>query len=131
MVVGAVDQDNSPSPSSRTDLVDAWAAGENIECPEEGGISSTKTGTSYAAGLVAGLAAYLLSVDKYQAELQQGGIQSLAENMNQLIVDLAWERTGGLVDTIYNGYSPNDCPYPEIIQKRQQCCKFHECPGLS
>lgn len=130
LVVGGVNELNGINPVSRTGpLVNAWAGGEDVYCPSEGDDKVEVSGTSYAAGLVAGLAAYLLSIEKYAIQLSEGGIPHLAENMLHLIATLSWKRNPGNVATVSNGIELlSDCLIGDVgVAKRQQCCKSYDC----
>jgi hypothetical protein len=54
-----------------------------------------------AAPQVAGVAAYLLSLDKYRDRLQVPG--RVAENMKELIIELSYERIDSGPLVIWNG----------------------------
>jgi subtilisin family serine protease len=131
ITVGAVNYFGFTSRFSQGgDLLTVSAAGENIRCASVVTDTTVEmTGTSFAAPAVAGLAAYLLSVEKYQTELTGNGEASqLPYNMKRLIQSLAYIRTDGTEPSIFNGVDwldPNPCWYNSMLPKRQACCKFY------
>lgn len=106
IVVGSVDirgvtqgriQDGPP--------VDVWAPGVNVKCSGKDAYTpaTKETGTSYAAGTAAGLAAYLLSAPAFQSELLTGRPSQLPEKVKQLMVSLAYKRIPNGDPIIWNG----------------------------
>ncbi|KAG4436972.1 hypothetical protein IFR05_007542 [Cadophora sp. M221] len=97
-----------------SDCLQAYALGENVLCATLGNAYEKKTGTSFAAPQVAGLAAYLIAHPNPEVQLlvQRGGYQSVAKNIEQLIADMSYRRYDGEVtdeespnvpDVIFNG----------------------------
>lgn len=143
--VGAVYHNGTTgSVSQGGPLLTVTAIGLNIACAHyllPGTAFQVGSGTSYAAPAVAGLAAYLLSVEKYQFQLHAGGIGALPRNMIALIKSLAYVRPGGTDPVIFNGYdSPlgvapddisTDCPSFGYHPKRAACSRSHHSLSLT
>jgi subtilisin family serine protease len=80
---------NGPSPGSITVSLAA-----NVQCASStisNGVQTAK-GTSFAAPQVAGIAAYFLSLPSLKAQLQQGGMSQVAQNVKNYIVQAAFRR---------------------------------------
>ncbi len=130
IVVGSSnDQGQKSSFSQGGPLVTVYASGERIQCPSTVGIQvKYKSGTSFAAPAVAGLAANLWSDPAQQQRLRKGGVSSYAQNTKDLIIDLAYSRTAGGVDTIWNGFDWSEeyydsCAGGRSLGKRGSCSK--------
>ncbi|KAH7323511.1 hypothetical protein BKA65DRAFT_540182 [Rhexocercosporidium sp. MPI-PUGE-AT-0058] len=119
LAVGSVDLDGFRSDitpkctitDAGSDCLQAYALGKNVLCATLGNAYEHKTGTSFAAPQVAGLAAYLIAHPNPEVQLlvQKGGYQSVAKNVEQLIADMSYRRYEGEVT---DGESPNT---PDII----------------
>ncbi|KAJ5895022.1 hypothetical protein N7495_006713 [Penicillium taxi] len=123
IVVGSVDVHGHVSDFSKTgDLVSVYAPGERyskeegIECAAGSTTSSNEEdiqygvvkqeGTSLAAPIVSGLAAYWLSID---SSLRRGN--TVSQKVKARIVDLAWSRQGLDINipAIWNGQDGSGC----------------------
>lgn len=134
---GATDLDSQGGP-----LLTVLAPGKHVCCAGRTGNNERQvSGTSAAAAAVAGLAAYLFSVEKYQSHLReldsQGrvDVSKYPQKMKDLIKLLAYRRQYGSGDCIYNAVEwidPTSCPLNVSPQphKRQACCKLRELPQL-
>lgn len=130
-----------------------WAPGENIMCatkPIESGtnrpvVLGFRSGTSFSAPMVAGLAAYLLSLNEYRTKLALNDVRKINEvpkNVKALILSLAYPRPSSTLPVIYNGYkppipprssssstAPDACSASRGFQKREACsCEYSRCP---
>lgn len=119
--------------TSSGNLLTVTAPGVDVLCAGmETDVTRQMTGTSYAAPSVAGLAAYLLSVEKFQARLRGNGQASqLPQNMKDLIRSMAYVRSFGEDPSIYNGLDWVDttaCKSNPLLPKRQACCKLYQYP---
>ncbi|KAJ5570076.1 uncharacterized protein N7459_009506 [Penicillium hispanicum] len=112
IVVGAVDVLGNPARFSQNGpLVDTWAPGTidaktGIECAAKQGVDTTREGkgTSYAAPQVAGLAAYLYSIDP---SLRGSGA---AGKIKARIKSLDYARVGNGPECIWNGeFGTDNC----------------------
>ncbi|KAI9748645.1 MAG: hypothetical protein M4579_007159 [Chaenotheca gracillima] len=137
IVVGAVDEEGiTPLFSQGGPHLTVSAPGVSVLCSTaHGDFAGRRSGTSFASPAVAGLAAYLLSLERFGPPLAQGGISSLAQNMKTLVQRLAYKRGVGRLPVAYNGYLPlapdpaDDlalCSAFGLIPKRGEktaCCK--------
>ncbi|KAI9753406.1 MAG: hypothetical protein M4579_005178 [Chaenotheca gracillima] len=108
IVTSAVDEGGRLIPGAQSGgLVAAFAPGAQIECAHYDTEDSIEAdGTAIASPLVAGLAAYLMSVHTYDSQLfGTGGISQLPVNMMKLIMSLSYKRQGATLPVIFNGMS--------------------------
>ncbi|KAI9756054.1 MAG: deoxyhypusine hydroxylase [Chaenotheca gracillima] len=120
IVVGATKRDGTTAEFSQGgDLVTIGAPGKFVECARGLYGSVIASGTSYAAPIVGGLAAYLFSVAEYQQQIFGDGTDLLQvpKNMRTLIQSLAYKRGSGTLPVIFNGVNwlggksaPTVCP---------------------
>lgn len=109
------------------------APGENVICASRNSDGYLRaSGTSYAAPIVAGLAAYLMSLGKYHDRIYGGSVAQVPYNMKKLIQELAYVRLGGTEPVVYNGWLAGSSSDVEMcssllgIGKRAaNCCKFY------
>ncbi|KAI9840478.1 MAG: hypothetical protein M1837_001584 [Sclerophora amabilis] len=102
IVVGAADMYGNLAEFSRGGpLMTVAAPGEDIVCGEIEDRFLERSGTSYATPAVSGLAAYLLSLDKYRDRLMVE--TEVAVRVKELIVSLAYSRVEGGPPIIHNG----------------------------
>lgn len=135
VVVGASDVNGRRAPFSlMSPLITVYAPGVDIICASPEGGAQFRSGTSFAAGMVSGLAAYYLSVRRFYEPLNRYGGDERTNNMIRLIKQLAWVRSssGGDVPVIYNGYTPPvtppSCSVAVSIKKREACSEFSSLP---
>lgn len=134
ITVGAVDINGETWwKTSGGNLMTVTAPGVNVQCAGlKTDITMEITGTSFAAPAVAGLAAYLLSVEKFQAVLKGNGkVSERAQNMKDLIVSLAYIRGFGSQKSVYNGIDWVDettCQSNPVLPRRKACCKLQQRP---
>ena len=100
IVVGATDNDgNLAAFSQGGPLVSVWAPAVQIRCADnQMGVNQKKSGTSYAAPAVAGLAAYFMGLPGNG--LGQPGSGQMAGNVKNLITTLAWPRKTGATEIV-------------------------------
>ncbi|KAI9752350.1 MAG: hypothetical protein M4579_005658 [Chaenotheca gracillima] len=105
MVVGSVDEYGVTHGTSQGGpLLTISAGGVRVLCASHSGRGSRfGTGTSYAAPLAGGMAAYLMSLPKHHDELFGGGISQVPARMNKLMRSLAYKRGAGTEPVIFNG----------------------------
>ncbi|KAI9750268.1 MAG: hypothetical protein M4579_006532 [Chaenotheca gracillima] len=104
--VGAIDYRGRTSDLSQGgQLLGISAPGVNIACASSMGWGVRfRSGTSFAAPMAAGLAAYLLSIPKYDHRLVNGGsLANLPRRMAILMRELGYVRPGGTERSIFNG----------------------------
>ncbi|QKX61405.1 uncharacterized protein TRUGW13939_08553 [Talaromyces rugulosus] len=125
IVVGATDNEGRIAAFSQTGPeVSVFASGVNVPCSGDSGTPDEtvfRSGTSQATAAVGGLAALLLSMEKYRAELQEQG--KIAGNLRILIMRLAYPRHGS-VRVIWNGEIGGSCAHPvRRDETNVQACK--------
>ena len=104
IVVGGSDNGAKADFSQAGPLVDLYAPATDISIPSlNAPFVACGSGTSYSSPTVAGLVAYLMSVQKYQEQINAGGLGKVAENMKVLVKSLAYPREDGSVPIVYNG----------------------------
>ncbi|KAI9756102.1 MAG: hypothetical protein M4579_003989 [Chaenotheca gracillima] len=129
ITVGAVDNAGNRAAFSQgfdgDGILTVSAPGVGITCADD---STTGTqvnqGTSFAAPAVAGLAAYLLSLDGLASQLQVKG--QAAQKVKDFIANEAWPRTCNGQKVLWNlidGNSPGTPP-PRDRLKRQVACSI-------
>ena len=98
-------------------LVSVYAQGAGVAVSADDGSVDQYTGTSIAAAAISGLAAYFLSLDKWQECLSEGGTYSA--NMESLLKDFAYDRSGdvGGPPVAFNGLYWTSCK-PQGLGKR-------------
>ncbi|KAL8909225.1 MAG: hypothetical protein Q9171_005143 [Xanthocarpia ochracea] len=102
IVVGATNNEGTTWPSTQGgDLLDLSGPGDSIVCAKREGDGLTiKSGTSYAAASVSGLAAYFLSLPELSDRLKVDG--KTAQNVKDIILEKAYPRIDGEVKVLYN-----------------------------
>ncbi|POS75009.1 hypothetical protein DHEL01_v206590 [Diaporthe helianthi] len=127
--VGAVDNTGkNASFSQGGPLVHVMAPGVQVQCAANSFFSNTQRldGTSFAAPAVAGLAAYLLALGEYP-ELYQAG--KVAENMKQLLIDMAYQRSPDGGQVVFNGQGAL-CTRPGSAKFRRQDLSGEPCSAV-
>ncbi|KAH6690268.1 hypothetical protein BKA61DRAFT_715740 [Leptodontidium sp. MPI-SDFR-AT-0119] len=119
LAVGSIDNDGFRSDFTPkctiadiySDCLQAYALGRDVRCATLNNAYEEKTGTSFAAPQVAGLAAYFLTHPNPEVQrlVQAGGIPSVAANVERLIADLSYRRYEG---ELSDSESPNA---PDVI----------------
>ena len=111
IVVGSVYNNGIEFPSSQHGpLVSVWAPGADVMCASNTSTGSQSvSGTSIAAGMVSGLAAYYLSL--YPA-LQKPGTGLTSRFVQSRLKSTSWVRgpTSGFMKAVWNGMSSPVCP---------------------
>lgn len=102
ITVGAVDELGKRADfSAKCDLQDAtssclsaYAAGVDLDVRADDGSIHTTSGTSLSAGIVSGLAAYILALPQpeVQSLIRGNGLNNIAVNVEALISDWSWSR---------------------------------------
>ena len=119
IVVGSVDNNGLEFPSSQHGpLVSVWAPGADVVCASNVGTGSqTLSGTSMAAGMVSGLAAYYLSL---YPSLQKPGTGLTSRLVQSRLKSTSWSRgpTPGFMKAVWNGLSSPVCPALPVVGRR-------------
>lgn len=104
IVAGAVQESGIVSDFSQGgSSVTVWAPGQMLQCASHSGDGNVRvSGTSLSVGMVAGLAAYLMSTPEYSNQVATGGIYQ-APFVKKLITDKAYPRAQGGHPVVYNG----------------------------
>ncbi|KAI9756789.1 MAG: hypothetical protein M4579_003706 [Chaenotheca gracillima] len=109
LIVGAVDSSGKTADFSQGgSLLTVAAPGQFVLCAARTGQGSRiASGTSYAAPLAGGLAAYFLSLQKHQQQLfgdsPGSDLSDVPYNMKKLMQSLAYKRGAGTLPVIWNG----------------------------
>ena len=133
IVVGSVDNYGIESPSSQHGpLVSVWAPGADVMCASNASTGNqTLSGTSIAAGMVSGLAAYYLSL--YNS-LQKPGTGLTSRLVRSRLKSTSWARgpTAGFMKAVWNGLSSPICPAQPIAvgakMGRRDVDDWESCP---
>ncbi|KAI9758661.1 MAG: hypothetical protein M4579_002909 [Chaenotheca gracillima] len=123
IVVGASDKEGNPAPfSQRGEKVTVWAPGQQLTCASNNGnYGQLSDGTSVATAMVAGLAAYLMSVPEFANQIFQEGSGGAPTHMRNLLTKAAYPRIKGGPNIIFNGADwVKPCSTPEG-RKRANC----------
>lgn len=102
IVAGAVDdKGNEASWSQMSQTAMIWAPGVKVACKKKGwNFRPTDTGTSFSAGMVAGLAAYILGMRN--PPFTVGGQDTSRNLMNYILNSASWDRQKGGRKVIWN-----------------------------
>ena len=121
IVVGSVSTIGIESAfSQQGPLVSVWAPGEGVECASNNSAGSWyRSGTSMAAGMVSGLAAYYLSL---YPVLQRPGSGLTSRFVQSRLKSTSWSRgpTAGFKKAVWNGLSSPVCPVPPKSVRRRR-----------
>ncbi|KAK2048191.1 subtilisin-like protein [Colletotrichum somersetense] len=128
IVVGAVDNWGSRSWYSQGN---PWqltvSAPDTIKCAKAGSSGSRRQyGTSFAAPVVSGVIAVWLSQDQHKARLQVPG--KVAENVKEMLKELAYPRRRGGPPVVWNGIDPRELACP--VRKPFCSCINRICKAL-